>query len=358
MLKLKNLQIFFIAMLLLFFPLITLAAHSGKIYIQVEKNGEAWYIYPVDNNRYYLGRPADAFAIMRNLGLGITNDNLSQIPIGVLEMSGTDSDWDGLTDDMEKAIGTNLQNPDSDNDDFSDNDEIQAWTNPNGEGTLPRNQGLINKLRGRILLQVQTNGEAWYVNPTDDKRYYLGRPSDAFEIMRKLGIGITNADLEKIPTNYTKDTANVDNFYNISYPSYWSVELDKQVGQSFKSMPITHSLKVWPDTIGGYITIYILEPKKHNTLEAFSYKDQYASEYLYETFYAGLKPAKRQKYQYQRSWEKDGVYYDRPAFEYIDIMLSTQSFIHFTMASYAETDVAEFETYLNAMVDSLVITAK
>ena len=36
---------------------------------------------------------------------------------------------------------------------------------------------------GRIVLQVENNGEAWYINPADLKRYYLGRPQDAFDIM-------------------------------------------------------------------------------------------------------------------------------------------------------------------------------
>jgi len=57
------------------FPL----AVSGKILLDVEKNGEAYYIYPKDKKAYYLGRPDDAFNIMRNLGLGITNDNLNKI---------------------------------------------------------------------------------------------------------------------------------------------------------------------------------------------------------------------------------------------------------------------------------------
>jgi len=51
---------------------------SGKILLDVERNGEAWYVYPVDNHRYYLGRPNDAFNIMRNLGLGISNENLEK----------------------------------------------------------------------------------------------------------------------------------------------------------------------------------------------------------------------------------------------------------------------------------------
>ena len=60
---------------------------------------------------------------------------------------------------------------------------------------------LAEKLSGRILLQTEKNGEAWYVNPIDLKKYYLSRPEDAFALMRKLGIGIKNSDLEKIPND-------------------------------------------------------------------------------------------------------------------------------------------------------------
>lgn len=58
---------------------------------------------------------------------------------------------------------------------------------------------LAQKLSGHILLQVQQKGEAWYVNPDDLKRYYLGGPADAFALLRQLGLGITDADLNTIP---------------------------------------------------------------------------------------------------------------------------------------------------------------
>ena len=58
---------------------------------------------------------------------------------------------------------------------------------------------LAQKLSGRILLQVQQKGEAWYINPVDLKRYYLGSPADAFAILRQLGLGITDADINTIP---------------------------------------------------------------------------------------------------------------------------------------------------------------
>ncbi len=60
---------------------------------------------------------------------------------------------------------------------------------------------LINKIKGRILLQVESHGEAWYVNPKDEKKYYMANGDEAYNIMRNLGVGITNKDLEKIKSD-------------------------------------------------------------------------------------------------------------------------------------------------------------
>jgi len=42
-----------------------------------------------------------------------------------------------------------------------------------------------SSLAGRILLQVEQRGEAWYVDPVDLQRYFLGSPDDAFNLMQK-----------------------------------------------------------------------------------------------------------------------------------------------------------------------------
>lgn len=128
---------------------------NGRILLQDEEHGEAWWLDPVVQARRYLGRPDDAFALMREQGLGITNRDLSKIPIS----------------------GGNSLN----------------------QTMAPIDPVLVNRLRGRILLQVEEHGEAWYVNPVDGLRYYLGRPADAFALMRSLGLGISNADLNRIP---------------------------------------------------------------------------------------------------------------------------------------------------------------
>lgn len=138
------LAIFSLALFLLITPVVTNASNlssrlKGRILLQVHSNGEAWYVEPAKQERHYLGRPNDAFNIMRGLGLGI-----------------------------------------SERDYYSFNNIAPA------------------RLSGRILLRVQAKGEAYYVNPLDLKMHYLGRPADAFNVMRSLGLGISNRDLEKI----------------------------------------------------------------------------------------------------------------------------------------------------------------
>ncbi|MFC1599020.1 CAP domain-containing protein [Patescibacteria group bacterium] len=124
---------------------------NGMILLQVQANGEAWYVYPENLQRYYLGRPSDAFNIMRELGLGIAHAELEQY--------------------------------------------LDSY--------FPK------RLTGKILLDVQANGEAYYIYPKDLNGYYLGRPGDAFNIMRELGLGITNNDLNKILISSTSDKSEV-----------------------------------------------------------------------------------------------------------------------------------------------------
>jgi len=118
---------------------------SGLILLDVERNGEAWYVYPEDNMRYFLGRPIDAFKIMRELGLGIDEANFQKIAQAGMSVEG----------DIE----------------------------------------LTKRLSGKIIIQTEKNGEAWYIYPKDLKKYYLGRPKDAFKIMRELSLGISRENL-------------------------------------------------------------------------------------------------------------------------------------------------------------------
>lgn len=150
---------FKITMFLLMFTLIlpTASANAstslaqslkGRILIQVEDLGQAWYVNPVTNTRYNLGRPSESLAILQKLALGMSNANLNKI---------ADTDSEVINASFTKAYA------------------------------------------GRILIQTENNGQAWYVNPVNLKKYYLGNPADVFNIMKQLGLGITNDNLMNIP---------------------------------------------------------------------------------------------------------------------------------------------------------------
>lgn len=177
---------------------------SGKILLDVERNGEAWYVYPEDKKRYYLGRPNDAFEIMRELGLGITNKDLIKISAGK---------------GQPQVAGIKIAN------------DKNATTT---EAQIDDN--LTKRLSGRIVIQAEEKGEAWYINPADQKRYYLGRPEDAFSIMREKGLGITKKDLALVSKNVLDES--IDEY---SYYKYTTITTAK--GDEFKVDIITIDLR-------------------------------------------------------------------------------------------------------------------
>jgi hypothetical protein len=121
---------------------------KGKILLQVESHGEAWYVNPADGKRYYMKDGATAYEMMKKFGLGITNADLTKLP------------------------------------------------QENEKNNYP---SLVNRLKGKILLQVEDHGEAWYVNPKTGYRHYLKDGEAAHSLMRYYSLGITNNNLEKIP---------------------------------------------------------------------------------------------------------------------------------------------------------------
>lgn len=154
--KVKFLFFFFCAAIVYIFPFQFAFAHDspislrGKIFLQVEHLGEAWYIHPKTGERYYLKGPEEAYRIIRDHSLGISNADIQKIPTRI-----------GHAGDKK----------------------------------------LIDRLKGYILLQVEDHGKAWYLDPAQGVRYYLKDKDAAFAILQKRGLGITNAHLRKIPVN-------------------------------------------------------------------------------------------------------------------------------------------------------------
>ncbi|PIP60429.1 hypothetical protein COX00_03375 [Candidatus Uhrbacteria bacterium CG22_combo_CG10-13_8_21_14_all_47_17] len=126
---------------------------SGRILLSVEEHGEAWYIAPVTKSRSYLGHAETALHFLQSKALGIKNAQLFEIP--------TESE------------------------------------------VLQENTALRQRLSGAVLLQVESHGEAWYVNPTDLKRYPLKTAEDALFIIKTFGLGISLSNLSSIPIEQT-----------------------------------------------------------------------------------------------------------------------------------------------------------
>ncbi len=178
---------------------VLLSRLKGYILLQVEGRGEAWYVDEKSKQRYYLKDGQAAYVALRKFGLGITNIDLTKIPVGFEDrFEDVDSDNDGLADKLEVGLGTDPLKSDSDSDGFSDGVELRSGNNPLGNGMLLKDIKLIDRLKGKILIQVESRGEAWYVNPKNGKRYYLKDGNAAYQIMRFLSLGITNSDISKI----------------------------------------------------------------------------------------------------------------------------------------------------------------
>lgn len=182
----------------------------GSFLIQVEDKGQAFYVDTNNGIKYKLDKNNTTWKTISDLSLGVSRDNLSQIPIAInKELIILDSDSDGLDDSLERAIGTNPFLSDSDNDSYNDLLEVLNHYDPLSKGRLPINEKLSKKLAGKLLLDTQGNGELWYVNPSDNLRYYISNYNELFKVIKIVGKGISNDNLKLIAdSSLIKDKKN------------------------------------------------------------------------------------------------------------------------------------------------------
>lgn len=150
-------SVIFLSNAFLVFPVqaLTLASSlSGRILLQVESRGEAWYVNPKDLKKYYLGKPEDAYTLMKQLSVGISEQ------------------------------------------------EFASW-----------NHGAPSWAKGKLYIRPQSHGEAYYVD-LNQRWNYLGRPFDAWQLFRAKGLGISNNDLAKIPSagNYSTSISVINDY--------------------------------------------------------------------------------------------------------------------------------------------------
>lgn len=129
---------------------------AGQMLLDVEGNGEVYYVDPVDGGKEYLADGQSAHGLLERRALGIN-----------------ETDFATLAQGTEK-----------------------------NEASVCESNTLAQRLRGRIVLRVDKNGEAWWILPTNCRAYYVGTHEAAYELMKKFSLGITKQNLGKI-----RDTA-------------------------------------------------------------------------------------------------------------------------------------------------------
>ena len=124
-------------------------ALAGYI-LKPTEGGDLWYYDPVSLKRYCLPDADMAYIALGQFGLGITNADLEKIPVA-------------------------------------------------GMGGGEADEKLVDKLRGRILLQVESVGEAWYVAPLSGQRHYLANGAEALNILTWLARSASAKEIFPIP---------------------------------------------------------------------------------------------------------------------------------------------------------------
>jgi len=144
---------------------LTPAQMIGRILIQTESYGRAWYADPITNQRFYIRNGAEAFNFFKTRAQGISNSDIKKIP------------------------------------------------SARGQAT---NKKLVSQFRGEILLQVENKGLMWWVNPVDGIRYPIKDSVTAYELMKKFGTPVKNTELKKIAMN-DKQIVQDTTFNDVAY---------------------------------------------------------------------------------------------------------------------------------------------
>jgi hypothetical protein len=103
----------------------------------------------------------------------ITAADLNRIPFADVAYGGTDTDGDGLPDNLEAALGTSATSTDTDGDTYSDRAELVSGHDPLvASASLPIDLNFAAAAKGKLLLDPL--GYLWFVG-SDAKRYFLGK---------------------------------------------------------------------------------------------------------------------------------------------------------------------------------------
>lgn len=124
-------------------------------------------------------------------------DDPLKFPLGDFNLnSGKDSDGDGLSDDVEEALGTDPNKKSTNNNGYSDKENLLHGYNPlvPGHVKLVYDQKEMNDAKGYLVSEVTSdkkNWFFWYVHPVTGTIYYIGKSqskTDTSALVEKVGI--------------------------------------------------------------------------------------------------------------------------------------------------------------------------
>lgn len=126
--------------------------------------------------------------------------------------SGKDSDRDGLSDDIETALGTNPLKKNTNGNGYDDKMNLLHGYNPilPGHVKLAYDQKDINTAKGKLVSEAtvdKKNWFFWYVHPITGKIYYIGKSeseTDTDALLKKAGIILDTQSVRQSSTEAAK----------------------------------------------------------------------------------------------------------------------------------------------------------
>lgn len=127
----------------------------GKMLLDVEGNGEVYYVDPVTGGKEYLADGTSAHKLLERRALGISEENFAKL------IQGDAKEDSSVCDEAD----------------------------------------LGKRLRGRIVIRTEENGEAYWIYPDNCRAYYAGTFDAAYQLMKNYSLGIKKADLARVRNN-------------------------------------------------------------------------------------------------------------------------------------------------------------
>lgn len=172
-------------------------------FFYTEKPFSLWFSGGKEQTRFSLATPEMAYQAVVQNAIPADRTTLDQFNTGLDQQQffGRDTDGDGVADMLENALGTARTRADTDYDGYTDYEEINTGHSPfeKSRKRISTPDAALKRWGGKILLDVARNGEAWYIHPTNGKRYFLGSPAAMMEIARRLALPTEMVSISSVP---------------------------------------------------------------------------------------------------------------------------------------------------------------